>query len=223
MPESSIIKETYLQQINECCSCFECIEDDEKERAILTAFETWGNLTCGNWIDDHQLSVVFPIGKECGNCCPNVYTVNLIEEWVQFESIVVTLRTWNGIEVTKTPLKFNYDEVTHDLLIDLSSMVNCCNNCTKYDVVVDYIVGTDDIPPELCEWFCMIAKVYITLHSISCASCGQMDSEDIAYVEVDENDLGSIFKNMAVKYFELVINKYSLCDYRALSDWTVVR
>ncbi|MGX2947200.1 hypothetical protein [Enterococcus alishanensis] len=213
----------YLQQVNDCCSCFECIEEEEKKSAILTALETWGTLTCGNWINEHQLSIRVPLHKKCGGCCPEVYSINLIEEWVQVDTIKVTLRTWEGIKVDKTNLNFYFDEHTHELLIDLTDMLDCCNRCTKYDLIIDYTVGTDEIPPELCEWFCAIARVYITLKDINCASCGSQSTDDIAYVEVDGNDLGAVFKRMAVKYFELVINKYSLCEYRALCDWTVVR
>lgn len=214
--------DVYLQQVSDCCSCFECGDVEQKENAVLTALETWGDLTCGNWIDNHLLKLRIPLSKECGNCCPRVYIVNLPEEWVQEETIKVKLRMWTGIEQETKDLKSTYDDFTHDLLIDLSGQTDCCNQCTKYELLLEYEVGTDEIPPELCKWFCSVAKVYLLLDETECDSCGSLD--DVAIVETDgTKDLSATFKKMAVDYFSKVIEKYSLCELKSIKDWTVVR
>ncbi|WP_430598256.1 hypothetical protein [Enterococcus sp. AZ177] len=214
--------DVYLQQVSDCCSCFECGDEEQKRNAVLTALETWGDSTCGNWIDDHLLKLRIPLSKECGGCCPRTYIVNLTETWVQPETIKVKLRMWTGIKQETKELEFTYDDFTHDLLIDLTKQIDCCNNCSKYELLLEYVVGTDEIPPGLCKWFCSIAKVYMQLNDVECASCGSQD--DVAIVEVDgTKDLSATYKRIAISYFSKVIEKYSLCELKSIKDWTVVK
>lgn len=211
----------YVQQVKECCKCFECADDEQWQQAIITALHTWGVLTCGNWIDEHDISMRVPLSKECGGCCPNIFRVNLPETWVQSETIKVKVRAWVGLETKEIDVDFVFDEYTHDLMIDLSNAIDCCNRCAVYDLIIDYKVGTDIIPPELCRWFCSIAKVYMELEAVDCASCGSADS--VAIVEVDgTRDLSATIKALAIKYFEAVIEEHSLCFLKSLKDWTVV-
>ncbi|AXH73415.1 MAG: hypothetical protein [Caudoviricetes sp.] len=214
--------DVYLQQVEECCPCFECANDELKKSALITALETWGDLTCGNWIDSHSIKMRIPLYKECGSCCPRIYIVNLIEEWVKEESINAFVRVWNGLKQEKKKVNFVYDDLTHDLMVDLTNVIDCCNNCDRYELIIEYDVGTDEIPIELCKWFCSVAKVYLQLNDVECAQCGSQD--DIAIIaNDDEKDLSATFKKMAVDYFKLEIQKYSLCEYKAIKDWTVVR
>jgi len=214
--------ELYLQDIEDCCQCFNCVDEKAKEYALITALETWGNLTCGNWIDLHAIQLHIALKKQCGNCCPLIYEVNLIEEWVRAETIEVNLLIWNGLKKTTKKLDYYYDEYSHDLKVDLSNMIDCCNCCDSYELLIDYEVGTDNIPAEFCQWFCSMMKVFIQVNEVECAECGSQD--DIAIIEVDgAKDLASTFKMMAMQYFDLLISKYSLCEYKSIKDWTVYR
>lgn len=213
--------EYYVQQVRECCTCFECASADQWGSAVATALESWGNLTCGNWIDEHEIKVRIPLSKECGNCCPNIYTINLPEYWIQVDSITVEIREFFGLEMETKELKTLYDDATHDLLVDLSDEIDCCNCCTKYDLLVSYTVGTSVIPLELCKWFCSITQVYLKLSEVECASCGDLDN--VTIVEVDGmKDLSASIKRMAVDYFSKVVEKYLLCELKLIKDWTVV-
>lgn len=212
----------YVQQVKECCRCFECASDEQWEQAIISALETWGNLTCGNWLDDHSLCRTIPLSKECEGCCPKIYTTNLPETWIKEDSINVVLRAWHGLDVEEIQVKSLYDPCTHDLMIDLTNVMNCCDNCVKYDLYIDYEVGTDELPAEFCRWFCAIAKVYMQSEEIECASCGDMDS--VAIVEVDgTKDLSATYKLLAMKYFDLLISRYSLCILKSLHDYSARR
>lgn len=211
----------YVQQVKECCKCFECADDEQWEEAVLTALHDWGTLTCGNWIDEHDINLRVPISEECGGCCPNILRVNLPETWVQQETIKVKVRAWLGLETQEITVDFVFDEYTHDLMIDLSNAIDCCNRCKTYDVIIDYTVGTDTIPKDLCRWFCSIAKVYMQLEEVECAQCGAADS--VAIVETDgTKDLSATIKYLAIKYFQNVIDEYSLCLLKSLKDWTVI-
>ncbi|MDT2491651.1 hypothetical protein [Enterococcus avium] len=211
----------YVQQVKECCRCFECASDDQWEQAVITALQDWGNLTCGNWIDDHEINLRVPLSAQCGGCCPNVIRVNLPENWIQTETITVKVRSWLGLETQEIEVDYVFDDYTHDLMIDLTNALDCCNRCKTYDVIIDYTVGTDVIPPELCRWFCAIAKVYMELEAIECKSCGSADS--VAIVEVEgTKDLSATIKYLAIKYFQSVIDEYSLCLLKSLKDWTVI-
>ncbi|MBO0459546.1 hypothetical protein JZO77_22675 [Enterococcus hulanensis] len=211
----------YVQQVKECCRCFECASDDQWEQAVITALQDWGNLTCGNWIDDHEINLRVPLSPQCGGCCPNIIRVNLPENWIQTETITVKIRAWLGLETQEIEVDYVFDDYTHDLMIDLTNAMDCCNRCKTYDVIIDYTVGTDVIPPELCRWFCAIAKVYMELEAIECKSCGSADS--VAIVEVEgTKDLSATIKYLAIKYFQSVIDEYSLCLLKSLKDWTVV-
>lgn len=211
----------YVQQVRECCKCFECATEDQWENAVITALQDWGDLTCGNWIDDHDIKLSVPLSACCGGCCPNIYRVNLPETWVQEDTIKVKVRAWLGLELKEIDVDFVFDEYTHDLMIDLTNAIDCCNKCLKYDLTIDYTVGTEIIPESLCRWFCAIAKVYMELESVECSTCGEMDN--VAIVEVDGTvDLSASIKQMAVKYFQAVIDEYSLCFLKSLDDWTVV-
>lgn len=211
----------YVQQVKECCKCFECASDDQWEQAVITALQDWGNLTCGNWIDEHEINLRVPLSAQCGDCCPNVIRVNLPENWIQTETITVKVRSWLGLETQEIEVEYVFDDYTHDLMIDLTNALDCCNRCKTYDVIIDYTVGTDVIPPELCRWFCAIAKVYMELEAIECKSCGSADS--VAIVEVEgTKDLSATIKYLAIKYFQSVIDEYSLCLLKSLKDWTVV-
>lgn len=211
----------YVQQIKECCKCFECASDDQWEQAVITALQDWGDLTCGNWIDEHDINLRVPVSAQCGGCCPNILRVNLPENWIQPDTITVKVRAWLGLETQEISVNFVFDEYSHDLMIDLSNAIDCCNRCKKYDVIIDYTVGTDEIPTGLCRWFCAIAKVYMELEAVECASCGSADS--IAIVEVDgTKDLSATIKELAIRYFEGIIEEYSLWLLKSLKDWTVV-
>lgn len=211
----------YVQQVRECCKCFECAKDHQWEEAVITALQDWGDLTCGNWIDDHDIQLRVPLSAQCGGCCPNILRVNLPEAFVQPNTIKVKVRAWLGLETEEITVDYVFDEYTHDLMIDLSNAIDCCNQCKVYDVIIDYTVGTDTIPPELCRWFCAIAKVYMELEQVECASCGSADS--IAIVEVDgTKDLSATVKELAMRYFQGVIDEYSLCLLKSLKDWTVI-
>lgn len=211
----------YVQQVKECCKCFECASDEQWEQAVITALQDWGDLTCGNWIDEHVINLRVPVSAQCGGCCPNILRVNLPENWIQPDTIIVKVRAWLGLETQEISVDFVFDEYSHDLMIDLSNAIDCCNRCKKYDVIIDYTVGTDEIPTGLCRWFCAIAKVYMELEAVECASCGSADS--IAIVEVDgTKDLSATIKELAIRYFEGIIEEYSLCLLKSLKDWTVV-
>lgn len=213
--------DVYVQQVKECCHCFECAEDEQWEQAVITALQDWGNLTCGNWIDDHDINLRVPLSEECGGCCPNILKVNLPETWVQEDTIKVKVRAWLGLELKEIEVDYVFDEYTHDLMIDLTNAIDCCKRCIKYDVIIDYTVGTDTIPAELCRWFCAIAKVYMELEEVDCKACGSADN--VTIVEVDgTKDLSATIKNLAMKYFQGVIDSYSLCLLKSLKDWTVV-
>lgn len=212
--------EFYVQQVKDCCKCFECADDLQWEGAVITALENWGNLTCGNWIDEHEIKLTVPLSKIC-TCCPNIFKVNLPEEWIQPDTIKVSVRAWVGLDVQEIDVKFVFDDYSHDLRVDLSEAIDCCSCCTTYELIIDYTVGTDTIPAELCRWFCAIAKVYMELEAVECASCGSLDS--VAIVEVDgTRDLSATIKTLAMTYFNGVISKYSLCFLKSLTDWTVV-
>lgn len=211
----------YVQQVKECCKCFECASDEQWEQAVITALQDWGDLTCGNWIDEHDINLRVPVSAQCGGCCPNILRVNLPENWIQPDTITVKVRAWLGLETQEISVDFVFDEYSHDLMIDFSNAIDCCNGCKKYDVIIDYTVGTDEIPTGLCRWFCAIAKVYMELEAVECASCGSADS--IAIVEVDgTKDLSATIKELAIRYFEGIIEEYSLCLLKSLKDWTVV-
>ena len=211
----------YVQQVKECCKCFECASDDQWEQAVITALQNWGNLTCGNWIDEHDINLRVPLSVQCGGCCPNIIQVNLPENWIQTEMITVKVRAWLGLETQEIEVDYVFDDYTHDLMIDLNNAIDCCNQCKTYDVIIDYTVGTDVIPPELCRWFCTMAKVYMELESVECNSCGSADN--VTIVEFDgTKDLSATYKYMAMKYFQGIIDEYSLCLLKSLKDWTVV-
>jgi len=211
----------YVQQVKKCCNCFECASDEQWKYAVTTALVEWGAVTCGNWIDNHDITLKVPVSKKCGECCPNILRVNLPEEWVQEDTIKVTVRAWLGLELTEIEVNHVFDDVTHDLMIDMSNAIDCCNRCLKYDVVIEYTVGTDTIPADLCRWFCAIAKVYMELEEIGCTQCGSED--DISIIEVDgATDLSASIKYLAVKYFENMVAQHSLCLLKSLKDWTVV-
>lgn len=211
----------YVQQVQECCTCFECATDDQWGKAVISALQNWGNLTCGNWIDDHHISLRVPLSKRCGGCCPKIVKVNLPENWVKQETIMVKVRAWFGLETQEIEVDYVFDEYTHDLMIDITNAIDCCNRCKIYDLIIEYDVGTDVIPPEFCRWFCAIAKVYMELEDIGCTSCGSADS--VAIVEVEgTKDLSATIKYMAIKYFQNIIDEYSLCLLKSLKDWTVV-
>lgn len=213
--------ELYVQQVRDCCRCFECADESQWEEAVRTALENWGNLTCGNWIDEHEIKLTVPLSKIC-SCCPNIFRVNLPEEWIQTETIETKVRAWVGLDLREIEVNFVFDEYSHDLMVDLSEAIDCCSSrCEKYDLVIDYKVGTDIIPEELCRWFCAIAKVYMELEEVECASCGSLDN--VAIVEVDgTRDLSATIKTLAMTYFNGVISKHSLCLLKSLTDWTVV-
>ncbi|OFI46751.1 hypothetical protein BG262_02840 [Floricoccus penangensis] len=213
--------DSFVQQVRECCRCFECASDEQWRQAIISALQNWGDLTCGNWIDNHDINLQIELSKQCGGCCPNIFRVNLPEEFVQVDTIRVKVRAWEGIKVREIDVESIYDEYTHTLSIDLTNAMNCCNCCETYDLIVDYTVGTDEIPPELCRWFCAIAKLYMELEEVECASCGSMESLKI--IEVDGmKDLSASIKYMAMKYFQGVIDEYSLCFLKGYKDWSVV-
>lgn len=211
----------YVQQVKDCCRCFECASDDQWEQAIITALQNWGDLTCGNWIDEHHISLKVPLSAKCGGCCPKIVKVNLPENWVKEETIKVKVRAWFGLETQEIEVAYVFDEYSHDLMIDITNAIDCCNRCKVYDLIIDYDVGTDEIPPELCRWFCTTAKVYMEIESVECDSCGSADN--VTIVEVDGmKDLSATYKYMAMKYFQGVIDEYSLCLLKSLKDWTVV-
>ena len=59
------------------------------------------------------------------------------------------------------------------------------------------------------------------LESVECNSCGSADN--VTIVEVDgTKDLSATYKYMAMKYFQGIIDEYSLCLLKSLKDWTVV-
>ncbi|MGM0341676.1 hypothetical protein [Enterococcus sp. AZ007] len=220
-PEAATSLDFYVQQVRECCQCFECASDEQWEQAIITALQNWGDLTCGNWIDDHHIDLRVPLSKRCEGCCPKIVKVNLPETWIKTDTIKVKVRAWFGLETQELEVDYVFDEYTHDLMIDITNAIDCCNRCKVYDLIIDYDVGTDEIPPEFCRWFCSIAKVYMQLEAIECTSCGAVDS--IAIVEVEgTKDLSATFKYMAMKYFQRLIDEYSLCLLKSLKDWTVV-
>ena len=213
--------EFYVQQIKECCQCFECADDAQWEQATITALNNWGNLTCGNWIDEHEIKLTVPLSKCCDGCCPKIFRVNLPETWIQPDTIKGIVRAWLGLELREIDVNFFFDDYSHDLMIDLTNAIDCCNCCEKYDLIIDYTVGTDTIPEELCRWFCAMIQVYMKLEEVECASCGAMDT--VAIVEVEgTKDLSATIKYMAIKYFSLVVDQYSLCLLKSLKDWTVV-
>nr|DAV18283.1 MAG TPA: hypothetical protein [Caudoviricetes sp.] len=219
--ETATELELYVQQVKECCKCFDCATDDQWEQAIITALQNWGDLTCGNWIDEHDINLRVPLSLCCGGCCPKIFRVNLPEHWVQEDTIKVKVRSWFGLELQEIDVDFVFDKYSHDLMIDLTNAIDCCNRCKTYDLIIDYTVGTDVIPPELCRWFCTITKVYMELEAIECTSCGS--AENVTIVEVDgTKDLSATYKYLAMKYFNNVIDEYSLCLLKSLKDWTVV-
>lgn len=213
---------SYVKQVRDCCNCFECASDEEWENAVNVALTNWGFLTCGNWLDQHDQTLHIPLSKECGGCCPNVYTVYLPEEWVHPDTVHAYVRAWEGINPTIIEVPATYEPDTHDLFVDLTDAINCCNRCVRYELVVEYEVGLDEIPEEFCPWFCAVAKVYMQLNKTECASCG--DLESVAIVEVDgTKDLSATIKSLAINYFQGLINYYSLCDYYNMSYGSVVR
>lgn len=212
----------FTEQIRQCCKCFECATDEEWDGAILTAFELWGELTCGNWLDDHAISRRVPLSKECGGCCPRVYETTLPETWIKEDRIKVMVRAWHGIEVEEIAVKSIYDPRDHVLRIDLTDAMDCCDNCVEYDLVIDYEVGTDELPAEFCRWFCTMAKVYMQVEEVQCTQCN--DTSDIAIIESDDAvDLSSIYKRMAMQYFKTLVARYSLCYLKSLVDYSVGR
>lgn len=211
----------YVQQVRDCCKCFECASEEQWEESVRIALQDWGDLTCGNWIDNHDINLRVPLSAKCERCCPNTVKVNLPENWVQEDTIEVKVRAWFGIETKEYSVEWGFDEYSHDLMIDLTGVIDCCQFCMKYDLIIDYTVGTDDIPENLCRWFCAIAKVYMQLEEADCAACGSADS--VAIVETDgTKDLSATIKYLAIKYFQNVIDEYSLCLLKSLEDWTVV-
>lgn len=211
----------YVQQVRDCCKCFECASDEQWEESVRIALQDWGDLTCGNWIDNHDINLRVPLSVQCEGCCPNIVKVDLPENWVQEDTIKVKVRAWFGLETKEYSVEWVFDEYTHDLMVDLTGVIDCCRSCLKYDLIIDYTVGTDTIPENLCRWFCAIAKVYMQLEESDCAACGSADS--VAIVETDgTKDLSATIKYLAIKYFQGVIDEYSLCLLKSLEDWTVV-
>lgn len=208
----------YIQQVRDCCSCFECASEEQWEGAVITALENWGTLTCGNWINEHKIDLRIPFKKRCGGCCPRIVKINLPETFIQPETIEVKIIRWVGLETAEIVVDSIFDSMTHNLRIDVSDIQDCCDCCTEYEIIVSYIVGTDEIPPELCRWFCAIAKVYMQIEQVACTTCSQLE-------ELEDISLGGVFETielLAVKYFDDVIERYSLCMLKSLQDWSVV-
>jgi len=214
--------EYYVQQIKDYCHlCQDCMKEEQWERAVRAALENFGELTCGNWLDEHVISKAMKYTPECCSCCPLISKINLPEEWVQPDTIETTIRVWRGLEVEEYPASSVFDLLTHDLRIDISEVSDCCDNCKEWELVVKYTVGTDEIPEDLLPWFCAIAKVHMNLEEIECANCGSED--DIAIDEVDDvENLSAIIKRTAMKYYQGIIDKYSSCLLKQVFDGSVV-
>lgn len=203
-------------------------EDTEIDEIIslVSTYTCWANEACDTFLLGERREVIdLPSCIDCGFEFEPFY--HPFDE-NSFEFKVVKQM---GYEVTEETVTAAYNYSTGKFIVD-TGLPSCkcktrsCNGCEpKYNLVVTYDAGYEELPNCLLPMFCNILDVIKAKNKCDCekdCSCNSNGEDDVQYATGDvvtvqiETDIGK----MIVEQYKRQLSLIALCDKQQL--WGLV-
>lgn len=219
-------------QLSEYCECIsnDCSSDGVSEKDVkeiidlISMYTCWTNEPCDTFLLGERREII-----DLPSCLDCEFEFEPFYHPYDIDTFTFTVVKQDGMEIMSEPVEFVYNSATGKFIVDLG-LPSCkckphkCTPCDpKYQLVVTYQAGYEQLPDCLLPVFCNLLDVIMAKNECDCENDCACDTEpNIKYASGDvvtaalENDLGKALVEQYKKQLALI----SLCEERSI--WGIV-